>query len=157
VNGIFLDRLSSDGSLKEPVMHLHLFSQFELGCQLHRQFSLGTPKKVMAFKGDLRINRGHHRLALCWFWNRRNYLDLTPWKTSPPPHSQITLKPYFKRLNVHHFKWMKGQYEAAQHKADVWEGTAVGESYNAVLKQLECGGGCVEAPSAKCRKVDKLT
>lgn len=156
VNGIFLDRISVDGSLKEPNKHSHLFTQFELGCSLHRQFNLGTPKKVMAFKGDLRINRGHHRLALCWFWYRRNYLDLTPWNTCPP-NTPLKVKVYPKRLTVHHFKWMRGQYEATERKAKVWEGTTVGESYNDVLKHLDqCGGVCVANISTKCHKVDKL-
>lgn len=156
VNGLFLDRLAADGSLIEPTNHSHLFSQFSLGCQMHRTFNLGTAKKVMAFKGNLRINRGHHRLALCWFWNRRNYLDLTIWKTCPPD-DRIKIKQYPKRLNVHHFKWMKGQYEATHHKAEVWKGTSVGKSYEAVLNHfIKCGGVCVRTPSMRCLKVKSL-
>jgi len=152
VNGIFLDRVSHDGLLKEPSDESDIFEQFLLGCQLHRSFSLGTPKKVMAFKGTLRINRGHHRIALCWFWKRRNYLDLTPWN-SCPPQNLTELKPYEKKLNVHHFKWMKGQYEATQHKASVWANTSIGEAYKTVLKHLErCGGICVKTEAMKCKQ-----
>jgi hypothetical protein len=149
---MFLDRVSADGSLKSLADDMHIFAQFELGCQLHRVFGLGTPKKVMAFKGSLRINRGHHRLALCWFWRRRNYLDLTPWKTCPP-QDLVKVKPYSKRLKVHHFKWMKGQYEATQHKAEVWRGTPVGEFYVKILDHFEqCSGICVNSADIKCRK-----
>lgn len=152
VNGIFLDRVSINGSLEELYYDSHIFEEFPLGCQLHRSFSLGTPKKVMAFKGYLRINRGHHRIALCWFWNRRNYLDLTPWD-SCPPKILVELKSYARRLNVHHFKWMKGQYEATQHKAKVWANTSVGKSYHNVLKHLEqCGGICVRNPKIECSR-----
>ena len=152
VNGLFLDRVSTDGLLKELVDDVHIFNQFELGCQLHRIFSLGTPKKVMAFKGSLRINRGHHRLALCWFWNRRNYLDLTPWKTCPPKNS-VEIKPYPKRLKVHHFKWMRGQYEATQLKAEVWRGTTVGKFYDKTLDHLDqCSGICIKSSEVKCTK-----
>jgi len=105
VNGLFLDRVSSDGSLKALRSTSSIFAQFELGCRIHKTFRLGTPKKVMAFKGNLRINRGHHRLALCWFWNRRNYLDISPWSDCPP--NEVTkINPYPDRLDVHHFKWM---------------------------------------------------
>ncbi|CAL6332099.1 unnamed protein product [Bathycoccus prasinos] len=152
VNGIFLDRVSEDGLLKEPSNKSDIFEQFILGCKLHKSFRLGTPKKVMAFKGALRINRGHHRIALCWFWNRRNYLDLTPWN-SCPPKNLIEMKPYKMRLNVHHFKWMRGQYEATRQKAKVWANTSVGESYNTVLKHLErCGGICVKTQAMQCSK-----
>ena len=152
VNGIFLDRVSHDGSLKELSHKSDIFEQFPLGCRLHRSLRLGTPKKVMAFKGTLRINRGHHRIALCWFWNRRNYLDLTPWD-SCPPKNMTELKPYKKRLNVHHFKWMKGQYEATKHKANVWANTSVGEAYKNTLMHLKhCKGLCVRNPSIKCMK-----
>ena len=150
INGIFLDRVSSDGLLKELSFDSHIFEQFSLGCRLHKSFRLGTPKKVMAFKGTLRINRGHHRVALCWFWNRRNYLDLTPWD-SCPPKIVTELKPYSKRLNVHHFKWMKGQYEATRHKAKVWANTSVGKAYNTVLEHLEqCDGICYKNPEIRC-------
>lgn len=152
VNGLFLDRLSDDGALKEPNPHLPIFGQFIMGCRMQRFLSLGTPKKVMAFKGNLRINRGHHRLALCWFWSRRNYLDLTPWKTCPP-HASTKIRPMKGRLNVHHFKWMKGQYEATLHKADVWKGTPVGAAYKNVLEHIErCDGICVQSPEMKCRR-----
>ena len=63
------------------------------------------------------------------------------------------LKPYKKRLNVHHFKWMKGQYEATKHKANVWANTSVGEAYRIVLMHLKhCKGVCVRNPSVKCMK-----
>jgi len=150
VNGIFLDRVSRNGELVELQSEVHLFKQFELGCRFHRNFNLGTPKKVMAFKGTLRINRGHHRLALCWFWDRRNYLDLTPWK-SCPPNNATKIKPYGKILNVHHFKWMKGQYEATLHKAEVWNETLVGESYKNVLRHFDqCKDICIESSELKC-------
>ena len=156
VNGLFLDRVSIDGSLKELVDDVHIFNQFELGCQLHRAFALGTPKKVMAFKGDLRINRGHHRLALCWFWNRRNYLDVTPWKACPPKES-TRIQTYRKRLNVHHFKWMKGQYEATQHKAEVWRGTSVGKSYEKTLHHFQqCSDICIKSARMRCVKQKSL-
>ena len=152
VNGIFLDRVSLDGVLKDPTNASNIFELFSLGCRLHRSFDLGTPKKVMAFKGTLRVNRGHHRIALCWFWNRRNYLDLTPWESCPPEKS-IELKPYKRRLNVHHFKWMKGQYEATQHKAQVWANTSVGNAYNIVLEHLQrCRGICVKNRVMQCSK-----
>lgn len=152
VNGIFLDRVSLDGSLKELSHNSHIFNQFPLGCRLHRSFNLGTPKKVMAFKGTLRINRGHHRVALCWFWIRRNYLHLTPWESCPPP-KRMELKPYTRRLNVHHFKWIKGQYEATQHKAEVWANTSVGKAYNTVLQHLEqCRGICVKNLKMQCSR-----
>lgn len=152
VNGIFLDRVSSTGALLELHEGENIFKKFELGCRFHQVFHLGTPKKVMAFKGYLRINRGHHRLALCWFWVRRNYLHLTPW-TSCPPQEQVKIKPFEKRLNVHHFKWMKGQYDATLHKANVWKGTAVENSYRSVLRHLEkCGGICISNSKLKCGK-----
>ncbi|CAL6339127.1 unnamed protein product [Bathycoccus prasinos] len=151
VNGIFLDRVSSTGSLLELKDDENIFKKFELGCRFHRLFHLGTPKKVMAFRGYLRINRGHHRLALCWFWVRRNYLHLTPWAECPP-QKHIAIKPFEKRLNVHHFKWMKGQYSATLHKANVWKGTPVENSYRTVLKHLDrCGGICISNPKLKCR------
>ena len=156
VNGLFLDRVSTDGSLKALIDGVHVFKQFELGCRLHRVFGLGTPKKVMAFKGNFRINRGHHRLALCWFWNRRNYLDLTPWKTCPPKESE-RIKTYRKRLNVHHFKWMKGQYEATQYKAEVWKGTSVGKSYEKTLQHFEqCSDICIKSAKMRCVKQKTL-
>lgn len=83
VNGIFLDTISHNGSLKELSNKSDIFEQFLFGCRLHRSFRSDTPKKGMAFKGALRINQGHHRIALCWFWSRRNYLDLTPWDSFP--------------------------------------------------------------------------
>jgi len=152
VNGIFLDRVSPNGALLELQDNENIFKKFELGCRFHRLFHLGTPKKVMAFKGFLRINRGHHRLALCWFWVRRNYLHLTPWTTCPPK-KHIDIKPFEKRLNVHHFKWMKGQYNATLHKANVWKGTSVEDSYRTVLRHLDrCGGICVSNSKLKCSK-----
>ncbi|CAL6334343.1 glycosyltransferase family 4 [Bathycoccus prasinos] len=152
VNGIFLDRVASNGNLLELTGNEKLFKKFNLGCRLHNKFHLGTPKKVMAFKGYLRINRGHHRLALCWFWTRRNYLHLTPWSECPPKNED-EIKPFEKRLNVHHFKWMKGQYEATSHKAMVWKGSSVEVSYLRVLEHLKkCGGICVLNPELKCTK-----
>ena len=72
---------------------------------------------------------------------------------SCPPKNMTELKPYKKRLNVHHFKWMKGQYEATKYKANVWENTSVGEAYKNVLVQLErCQGICVKTKSIKCMK-----
>lgn len=156
VNGMFLDRISLRGSLIDPSPKFHIFSQFELGCELHRVIGLGTPKKVMAFKGYLRINRGHHRLALCWFWNRRNYLDLTTWKVCPP-RDLVYIKTYKRRLNVHHFKWMKGQYESTKQKAEVWKGTPVAKSYINALKYFDrCSDICVHSSRIKCRKQTKL-
>ena len=153
VNGIFLDRVSSTGALLELKGDESIFKKFELGCRFHRLFHLGTPKKVMAFKGYLRINRGHHRLALCWFWVRRNYLHLTPW-TACPPRQHININPFEKRLNVHHFKWMKGQYNATLHKANVWKGASVENSYRAVLRHLDrCGGICISNSKLKCSKI----
>ncbi len=155
VNGIFLDRLARDGTLQDLGEKDNLYEKFPIGCRLHLLFNLGTPKKVMAFKGYLRINRGHHRLALCWYWNRRSYLHLTPWKTCPPER-QFALKPFKKRLNVHHFKWMKGQYSATQCKARVWEGTKVEKSYRLVLHHLRrCNGICISNPKIKCARVGK--
>lgn len=152
VNGFFMDRLTQDGRLQDIFAEENLFQKFPLGCRLHNLFNLGTPKKVMAFKGYLRINRGHHRIALCWFWNRRNYLYLTPWSECPPK-SHFEPNPWEKRLNVHHFKWMKGQYEATLHKANVWKGTAVEKSYLFVLDHLnQCNGVCVSNPKNKCTK-----
>ena len=153
VNGIFLDRVSSTGALLELHDDENIFKKFELGCRFHRLFHLGTPKKVLAFKGYLRINRGHHRLALCWFWVRRNYLHLTPWSECPPK-KHVEIKPFEKRLNVHHFKWLKGQYNATLHKANVWKGSSVEKSYRTVLKHLdECVGICIPNPKLKCSKV----
>lgn len=155
VNGIFLDRLAHDGTLQDLGENENLAKKFPIGCRLHLLFNLGTPKKVMAFKGYLRINRGHHRLALCWYWNRRSYLHLTPWKTCPPER-HFALKPFTKRLNVHHFKWMKGQYSATQYKAKVWEGTAIEKSYRLVLDHLRrCNGICISNPKIKCTRVVK--
>lgn len=153
VNGIFLDRVTRDGSLPSLSGGEDLHKRFPLGCRVHALFRLGTPKKVMAFKGYLRINRGHHRLALCWFWNRRNYLHLTPWESCSPKDS-IELKPFSKRLNVHHFKWIDGQYLATFHKAKVWRGTSVEKSYLSVLNHFDrCKGICVSNPKLKCTTI----
>lgn len=156
VNGVFLDRVSTNGKLLELSSSISLFKRFPLGCRLHLNFDLGTPKKVMAFKGFLRINRGHHRLALCWFWERRGYLHLTPWQSCPPDKVD-TIKPFKNRLNVHHFKWIDGQFEATKHKAEVWKGTRTGKSYSNVLKHLElCNGICVSSPDVKCKNSSSL-
>ena len=151
VNGLFLDRVSSHGRLEPISVELSLDKQYALGCRLHQAFNLGTPKKVMAIKGYLRINRGHHRLALCWFWARRNYLHLSPWNECPPRLEILQPRPYPERLNVHHFKWIDGQYEATLHKAEVWKGTAVGENYEFVKSHLrEHNGICVSCRSVRC-------
>ena len=156
VNGVFLDRVSSDGKLLELSSSIPLFKRFPLGCRLHLNFDLGTPKKVMAFKGFLRINRGHHRLALCWFWERRGYLHITPWQSCPPVEID-EIKPLKHRLNVHHFKWIDGQFEATKHKAQVWKGTKTGISYSNVLHHLKvCNGICVSSPDVKCKRSSAL-
>ena len=150
-NGIFLDRISADGTLLEIDDFMHLFERFPLGCRIHLRLGLGTPKKVMIFRGELRINRGHHRLALCWFWQRRNQLHLSPWSTCPQ-QSADKISPYPKRLNVHHFKWLKGQLEASEYKAQAYFGGPTGESYRKVLDYLrKCKGLCIHDPKIKCR------
>ena len=157
VNGVFLDRVSSDGKLLQLSSSIPLFKRFPLGCRLHLNFDLGTPKKVMAFKGFLRINRGHHRLALCWFWERRGYLHITPWRSCPPDKIDV-IKLFKIKLNVHHFKWIDGQLEATKHKAEVWKGTKTGRSYSNVLHYLKlCNGICVSSPGFKCKKASALT
>jgi hypothetical protein len=153
VNGIFLDRVSRGGSLEKIDESKHLFQQFPMGCRVHRRLSLGTPKKVMIFRGNLRINRGHHRLALCWFWQRRNQLFLTPWSSCPPQQIEI-ISPYPKRLNVHHFKWLNGQLEASKYKAGAYFGSKPGESYQKVVDYLtKCKGLCIDDRKIGCRRV----
>ncbi|CAL6334700.1 unnamed protein product [Bathycoccus prasinos] len=151
-NGIFLDRVSANGSLLETYQIKDLFAEFPMGCRLHLKLSLGTPKKVMIFKGSLRINRGHHRLALCWFWQQRNQLYLSPWSSCPPKEVD-TISPYPGRLNVHHFKWMKGQFEASQFKASAYFGAPVGKSFQNVVDYLKkCEGICISDPKISCKK-----
>mmetsp|Transcript_6795 Transcript_6795/g.20329 ORF Transcript_6795/g.20329 Transcript_6795/m.20329 type:complete len:435 (-) Transcript_6795:829-2133(-) len=153
-NGIFLDRISTDGSLVEIDDSMHLFEQFPLGCRVHLRLGLGTPKKVMIFRGALRINRGHHRLALCWFWQRRNQLYLSPWSTCPPQNAE-KISPYPKRLNVHHFKWLKGQLESSEYKAQAYFGAPTGDSYVKVVDYLrKCEGLCIDDPKIKCRRTE---
>ena len=158
VNGLFLDRVTKRGRLEAISEGISLERQYPLGCRLHRAFNIGTPKKVMAFKGYFRINRGHHRLALCWFWERRNYLQVSPWSTCPPQSNfSLDPTPYPGRLNVHHFKWMKGQYEATAHKATVWKGTSVGKNYDIVRNHLKHYRGiCVSCRAANCLKSPAL-
>jgi len=75
----------------------------------------------MAYKGFLRINRGHHRLASCAFFLHRGYFHLYPTSTCLTHSIQSSQYfPYPKKLKVHHFKWMNGTYEAAVHKAKTW-------------------------------------
>mmetsp|Transcript_3433 Transcript_3433/g.12197 ORF Transcript_3433/g.12197 Transcript_3433/m.12197 type:complete len:432 (-) Transcript_3433:892-2187(-) len=150
-NGLFLDRIAISGALEELKSEGDIFTQFPLGCRLHKRLSLGTPKKVMIFRGDLRINRGHHRIALCWFWQRRNQLHLSPWATCPSKDEDV-ISPYPKRLNVHHFKWMKGQLEATERKARTWGNTSTGRSYRNVLAYLQrCMGLCVNDDKIRCK------
>ena len=150
-NGLFMDRISNSGALSKLKTKVDIFTQFPLGCRLHKRLSLGTPKKVMIFRGNLRINRGHHRLALCWFWQRRNQLHLSPWSTCPPKEDDV-ISPYPKRLNVHHFKWVEGQLEATERKAQTWEGTSTGQSYRNVLAYLrKCGGLCINDDKIVCK------
>lgn len=149
--GVFLDRIARNGSLVEISDSMHLYEQFPMGCRVHHRLSLGTPKKVMIFKGNLRINRGHHRLALCWFWQRRNELYLSPWSSCPPQQDE-TISPYPIRLNVHHFKWLKGQLEASENKARGYLGAKAGGAYQNVVNYLrKCKGLCVDDPKIKCR------
>ena len=150
-NGLFFDRIADSGGLAELKSKQDIFAQFPLGCRLHKGLHLGTAKKVMIFKGSLRINRGHHRLALCWFWEQRNLLHLSPWSDCPPKVEDI-ISPYPKRLNVHHFKWMKGQLEATKRKAQAWKGTVTGQSYQNVLTYLrKCGGICIKEDKISCK------
>ena len=152
-NGIFLDRIAKSGALLDLKSEEDIFAQFPLGCTLHRRLSLGTPKKVIIFRGNLRINRGHHRLALCWFWERRNQLHLSPWSKCPSKDEDFIF-PYPKRLNVHHFKWMKGQLEATERKAQTWEGTPTGRSYQNVLAYLRrCRGLCINDDKIRCKNI----
>mmetsp|Transcript_43035 Transcript_43035/g.82104 ORF Transcript_43035/g.82104 Transcript_43035/m.82104 type:complete len:435 (+) Transcript_43035:1718-3022(+) len=153
VNGMFLDRVSLSGQLK-PLTNIPVHRQFPLGCRLHKVFNLGTPKKVMAFKGYLRINRGHHRLALCWFWARRQLLHVSPWDQCPPYPEPPTVKVYEKRLNVHHFKWIEDQIESSKRKMHAYNGSKVALNYMAVLKHIHLHAGvcttcasCFRAPS----------
>eukprot|EP00241_Pyramimonas_parkeae_P004725 CAMPEP_0114242902 /NCGR_PEP_ID=MMETSP0058-20121206/10453_1 /TAXON_ID=36894 /ORGANISM="Pyramimonas parkeae, CCMP726" /LENGTH=357 /DNA_ID=CAMNT_0001355605 /DNA_START=1512 /DNA_END=2585 /DNA_ORIENTATION=+ len=154
VNGIFLDRVSDSGQLKQLSDHIPVHKQFPLGCRLHKLFNLGTPKKVMAFKGFMRINRGHHRVALCWFWARRSLLHLSPWDHCPPYPKTPTVRAFTKRLNVHHFKWIEDQIGASKRKMQAYNGTTVALNYMAVLKHIrqhagictKCAG-CFLAPS----------
>jgi len=153
--GLFLDRIASSGALVELKSEGDIFTQFPIGCRLHKRLSLGTPQKVMIFRGNLRINRGHHRLALCWFWQRRNQLNLSPWSTCPSKDKDI-ISPYPKRLNVHHFKWMKGQLEATERKARTWGSTSTGRSYRNVLTYLQrCRGLCVNDDKIKCKHLPR--
>lgn len=155
-NGLFLDRVAMTGALLELNPIKNIFEQFPLGCQMHFRLKLGTPKKVMIFKGNLRINRGHHRLALCWFWERRNQMHLTPWSDCPPPEDDV-ISPYPIRLDVHHFKWMRGQLEASESKARAYWNTSTGYTYQNVLKYLrKCGGVCVTDSQIDC-KVSKIS
>ncbi|XRB17817.1 glycosyltransferase family 4 protein [Pseudoscourfieldia marina] len=154
VNGLFLDRVARNGHLKKLDDNISLFDQFPLGCRLHNLIALGTPKKVMAYKGTLRINRGHHRVAPCTFWERRKLSDLTNWPMCDPWRIE-SLNPYPKILNVHHFKWMQGQLESIRMKmAHYVRGDSSYRAYANSLKHMEYYNGiCVHCKRTMCRSV----
>mmetsp|Transcript_24751 Transcript_24751/g.78237 ORF Transcript_24751/g.78237 Transcript_24751/m.78237 type:complete len:248 (+) Transcript_24751:1705-2448(+) len=133
VRGNFADRTTSSGKLSNLRPNKSIWKQYPLECQITNSLGLGTPKKIMAYKGFLRINRGHHRLASCAFFLHRGYLHLTPFSSSSclPHLTQFSqYSPYPRQLKVHHFKWMNGTYEAAVHKAKTWSHLAGNQGSN---------------------------
>lgn len=163
VRGRFADRVTEDGALSPYVPGTPITAQFPLQCELAGLFSLGNPRKVVAFRGSLRINRGHHRLALCSFWERRGYMHVTPWKElgCPPrrePHGPP--KAHSATVPVHHFKWMAGQYEAAAYKARQYaHEPKIGGVYRVLLKHLDEHDQklCTRCPQSRCTKAPKLS
>mmetsp|Transcript_46167 Transcript_46167/g.76924 ORF Transcript_46167/g.76924 Transcript_46167/m.76924 type:complete len:530 (-) Transcript_46167:313-1902(-) len=140
VRGIFYDRVSRTGSLAKLLPGKPLGAQFPMACQLFRGLPTGTPKKILAYKANLRINRGHHRLALCFFFVFRGYSFVSPF-ASCSSDTQLVLKPHARILPVHHFKWMAGiedayRYKAARYNVSLGLDKQIAKSYSEVLSHL---------------------
>eukprot|EP00238_Polyblepharides_amylifera_P008638 CAMPEP_0196600730 /NCGR_PEP_ID=MMETSP1081-20130531/95542_1 /TAXON_ID=36882 /ORGANISM="Pyramimonas amylifera, Strain CCMP720" /LENGTH=397 /DNA_ID=CAMNT_0041926583 /DNA_START=569 /DNA_END=1762 /DNA_ORIENTATION=+ len=141
VRGTFVDRLAESGELVRMNARESVQSQFPLACSLSKVLPTGSTKKIMAYKGGLRINRGHHRLALCDFYDVRGYTDVSPYGPCSLS-TEVQLVPYPSVLGVHHFKWMKGVEEATRYKATRYSNMSgrskeTGEAYTRLVEHLE--------------------
>lgn len=86
ITGQLMDRIAEDGSLKDVSRSESLDEQFPLGCRITRTLALAVPWKIVALRGYLRFNMGHHFLA-------------------SPFRSSAWWSEYPRVLNVHHFRW----------------------------------------------------
>lgn len=103
VQGTFVDRVSTDGRYTAVDYTQPLWPQYPLGGIVSARLFGGFDLKVVAAKGRVAINRGHHLAR----------------KANPCPIEQVFTQ-------VHHFKWTGGVVERQQRRADHFRRAGVG-------------------------------
>lgn len=87
VKGIFVDRLSSDGELKELQELPDISIQFPIKCDITKSILKACIDKIVAHKGNIETGTGHHVLS----WSKE--------------YDMYSLTHYHDILNVNHYKW----------------------------------------------------
>lgn len=97
IEGLMVDRISSDFTLGDFNTHKSLESQYPIGCDITKSICGGWNKKIVLAKSNVKIGGGHHVIQNDVEWNNSNCQpykeELTPWSYG---------------IELHHFKWRSG-------------------------------------------------
>ncbi len=103
IEGLMIDRISLDFTLKDFDSSKSLESQYPIGCDITKSICKAWNKKIILAKSNVKIGGGHHVIQNDIEWNNSNCQpyneELTPWSYG---------------IELHHFKWRNGLIEKMQ-------------------------------------------
>lgn len=100
IEGLMVDRISEDGTLKEYDSSKPLEEQFPIGCNITKNICGGWNKKIVAAKYHVLVGGGHHVIM-----NKKEYNG-----TYDIPYKE-EISPWSFGIEIHHFKWNSNIFE----------------------------------------------
>lgn len=105
IEGLLVDRISSDFTLKEFDNNKTLEEHYPIGSDITKSICKAWNKKIVLAKSNVKIGGGHHVIQNEFEWNNSNCQpykeELTPWSYG---------------IELHHFKWRNGLIEKMQNQ-----------------------------------------